>query len=96
VTVLAVLNLAWTVTEEDLRSLFGRFGPLHRVKLCTEPGTGRSRGFGFVAFDRWGGVDLARVIRETHGLALHGRSLVVELAARQGEKRGGARAEGDA
>lgn len=43
------LPLGWG--EEDLRSLFARFGEIERVLIITDPDTGQSRGFGFVEME---------------------------------------------
>lgn len=39
-------------TEKDLRELFGEFGEIEKVELVYDHPTGRSRGFGFVYFER--------------------------------------------
>jgi RNA recognition motif-containing protein len=41
-------NLAFTVTEQDLRELFAPYGVVDRINLITDRETGRPRGFGFV------------------------------------------------
>jgi RNA recognition motif-containing protein len=41
-------NLSWTMTEDDLRSLFEQYGTVSSVKIVKDRETGRSRGFGFV------------------------------------------------
>lgn len=41
-------NLSWSMTEEDLRSLFEQYGTVSSVKIVKDRETGRSRGFGFV------------------------------------------------
>jgi RNA recognition motif-containing protein len=41
-------NLSWTMTEEDLRSLFEQYGTVSSVKIIKDRETGRSKGFGFV------------------------------------------------
>ena len=41
-------NLAFTVTEQDVRDLFAAYGVVDRVNLITDRETGRLRGFGFV------------------------------------------------
>ena len=41
-------NIAFTASEEDVRSLFEQYGVVDKVNLITDRYTGRSRGFGFV------------------------------------------------
>lgn len=77
---LRVRELAWRVTEADLRALFEPFGPLHRALICVDPHTGASRGFGFVEFTRQAAVDLDHVIAAMDGRPLHGRPIQVERA----------------
>ena len=40
-------NLSWTMTEDDLRSLFEQYGTVSSVKIVKDRETGRSRGFGW-------------------------------------------------
>lgn len=41
-------NLAYNVTEDDLRSLFSNFGEVSMVNIVKERSSGQSKGFGFV------------------------------------------------
>ncbi len=41
-------NLAYNVTEDDLRSLFSEFGEVSSVNIIKERSSGQSKGFGFV------------------------------------------------
>jgi RNA recognition motif-containing protein len=41
-------NLDFSVTEDDLRSLFSPFGEVSNVNIIMERSTGRSKGYGFV------------------------------------------------
>jgi RNA recognition motif-containing protein len=43
-----VSNLGFQVTDEELRSLFDKFGEVTSVKVIMDRETGRSRGFAFV------------------------------------------------
>jgi RNA recognition motif-containing protein len=43
-----VSNLAYNVTEDDLRSLFSGFGEVSAVNIITERSSGQSKGYGFV------------------------------------------------
>lgn len=41
-------NLAYTVTDDELRDAFAAFGDVARAKVIMDRDTGRSKGFGFV------------------------------------------------
>jgi RNA recognition motif-containing protein len=41
-------NLAYNVTEDDLRTLFSNFGEVSIVNILKERSSGQSKGFGFV------------------------------------------------
>jgi RNA recognition motif-containing protein len=41
-------NLAYNVTEDDLRGLFSSFGEVSSVNVIKERSSGQSKGFGFV------------------------------------------------
>jgi RNA recognition motif-containing protein len=41
-------NLAYNVTEDDLRALFAGFGEVSAVNIIKERSSGQSKGFGFV------------------------------------------------
>ena len=47
---LFVGNLPWSMSEEDLTSLFSEHGELEDVHLVTDRYSGRSRGIAFVKF----------------------------------------------
>lgn len=44
-------NLSWSMTDEDLNSLFSEFGAVTSAKILKEKNTGRSKGFGFVEME---------------------------------------------
>lgn len=74
---LYVGNLEYTVTAEELKQEFIRFGALLSVKLLTLP-DGRSKGFGFVEFDN--PDDAHEAIVGLHEKEFRGRKLVVSEA----------------
>jgi len=43
-----VSNLAYNVTEDDLRTVFSNFGEVSVVNIITERSSGQSKGYGFV------------------------------------------------
>jgi hypothetical protein len=47
-TTIYVGNLPFTATEDEVRSLFERYGKVDSVKLINDRETGRPRGFAFV------------------------------------------------
>ena len=71
-------NLAYAVTEEDLRTAFAEFGEVTSVNVITDKFSGRSRGFGFVEV---GADDVAEAsISALNGTDFDGRTIVVNEA----------------
>jgi RNA recognition motif-containing protein len=86
-TTIYVGNLNFRTTEEEIQSLFGRFGEVHSVKIITDKMTGRSRGFGFVEMD----PEIANTaIEELNGADFNGRNLKVNEAKERQERPAGA------
>lgn len=81
---LYVGNLPFSVTEDELRELFGQHGAVVGVDLITERETGRLRGFGFVEMEEADAADAA--VESLDGSDLGGRNLKVNEAQ---ERRGG-------
>lgn len=77
-------NLSPSVTEQDIRSMFGRHGTVQRFKMMTDL-TGVSRGFGFVQMTNdaaaWKAIDAL------NGLDLNGKTLKVNQARPQLHRR---------
>jgi RNA recognition motif-containing protein len=84
---LYVGNLSYEVTDQDLTELFSQYGNLKSVQVLTEPGSGRSRGFGFVEYDSNDDEDEAQ--RQLDGKELMGRPLKVDKARPKQERSGG-------
>ena len=83
-TRLYVGNLPYSVTELDLRDLFGGLGTVTDAKIVTDRETGRPRGFGFVEMST---EDEARkAIEEMNGRDVQGRQVAVKEAE---DRRGG-------
>jgi RNA recognition motif-containing protein len=75
---LFVGNLAWEVTAEDLRSLFGEAGTVTDSAVIMDKMTGRSRGFGFVTM---GSDEEAKAAVEKYNqFDLKGRKINVNIA----------------
>jgi RNA recognition motif-containing protein len=71
-------NLAYSVTEDELRDAFGEFGEVTSVNLIIDRGTGQSKGFGFVEMSDNSAADQA--IKSLNGTALNGRNIKVNEA----------------
>ena len=75
---LYVGNLPWQATEEELEAHFAQAGPVKAVRIITEGGSGRSKGFGFVEMETSEGGQSA--IDSLNGKDFAGRELRVETA----------------
>ena len=75
---LYVSNLAYSVTDDDLRQLFESYGAVDKVSIITDRDTGQSRGFGFVEMPDNAAAKSA--IRGAQGKELAGRALTVNEA----------------
>jgi len=78
-------NLSWNVDEDWLTSEFETFGELAGVRVITDRGTGRSKGYGYVEFAN---VDSAiKAFEAKQGAELDGRSIRIDFS--EGRKDGG-------
>ncbi len=75
---LYVGNLAFSTTEQELRSLFETHGVVERVSIVTDKETGRPRGFAFVEMTNAAEADKATAA--IAGSSLGGRALKVNEA----------------
>jgi RNA recognition motif-containing protein len=84
-------NLAYGVTEEELRDAFGAYGEISSCNLISDKFTGQSKGFGFVEMPNNSEADAA--IKALNETALKGRNIKVNQAKPRGERpsRGGGR-----
>ena len=79
---LYVGNLAYTVTEAELRAAFGAHGEVAAARIIMDRDTGRSRGYGFVEM---ASEPAAREALEAlNGQVFMGRKLRVNPANRRG------------
>ncbi len=78
-------NLAYSVTEAELRSIFEQHGEVSSANLIIDKFTGQSKGFGFVEMPQKEQADAA--IAATNGSDLNGRRITVN-EARPREDRG--------
>jgi RNA recognition motif-containing protein len=75
---LFVGGLSHDMTPDELRIAFSNFGRVTDTKVVRDPSSGRSRGFGFVTFEKWADADEA--IKQMHDRELDGRRLKVNRA----------------
>ena len=89
---LYVGNLAWAVTDDDLRALVSEFGNVTDAVVISDRETGRSRGFGFVEMESGGDEAIEALNGQDH----NGRPLRVNEAQSKGGGggRGGPRGGG--
>lgn len=70
-------NLPFTSSEDDVRALFQPHGEVRSVKLITDRGSGRPRGFGFVEMEA---AAAEAAIAALNGHELAGRALRINVA----------------
>ena len=80
-------NLAWSVTQADLESLFGEYGAVRSAEVIMDRETGRSRGFGFVEMDSQEAAQQA--MQALNGKDFQGRNLTVNEARERSPRPGG-------
>jgi cold-inducible RNA-binding protein len=86
---LYVGNLAYSVTDKDLESLFGAFGTVTSAQVIMDFNTGSSKGFGFV--EMGSDSEAQAAIAGLNGKENNGRTLTVNEARPkpEGGGRGG-------
>jgi RNA recognition motif-containing protein len=77
-------NLAYAVTEDDLRVAFEAYGAVDRASVVTDRMTGRSKGFGFVEMPNE--PEARKAIAELNETALKGRNVMVNEARPQTDR----------
>ncbi len=81
-------NLAFSVTEEDLKRAFEAFGQVASVNVIKDQYSGQSKGFGFVEMPETSEAKAA--IAALNGKELNGRALNVNEARPKADRnRGG-------
>ena len=68
-------NIAYAVTDEDLRDAFGAYGKVESARVVIDRDTGRSRGFGFVEMPSQD--EGTKAIESLNGTDLKGRPMTV-------------------
>jgi len=78
-------NLNYSVTEEDLKTLFSEYGEVANVNIVTDRYSRQSKGFGFVEMPSNSEADKA--IKALNGTELQGRNIKVSQAEPRRNKR---------
>ncbi|KFM13557.1 Polyadenylate-binding protein 1 [Aptenodytes forsteri] len=79
-----VKNFGEDMDDERLKELFGKFGPALSVKVMTNE-SGKSKGFGFVSFERH--EDAQKAVDEMNGRELNGKQIYVGRAQKKVERQ---------
>lgn len=84
---LYVGNLSWTMTEDDLRTLFEQYGTVASIKIVKDRETGRSKGFGFVEMEN--DTEAQNALSSLYDKEIQGRKIVINEAQERPAKPGG-------
>lgn len=84
---LYVGNMPFSMSEEDLRTLFAQHGEVQSCNVIMDRNTGRPRGFGFIEMSD---DDAKKAMAALHEHEVDGRNLNVN-EAKPRENRGGGR-----
>lgn len=85
-TKLFVGNLPFSATEDSVREIFEKVGPVEKIALITDRETGRPRGFGFVEMAQ---ADASRAMQQLNGQDFGGRALKIDEAQARDRSSGG-------
>jgi RNA recognition motif-containing protein len=77
-------NLAYTVSEDDLRDAFSQFGKVDSASIINDKFSGRSKGFGFV--DMPNDSEAREAIESLNDKDLNGRTVKVNEAKPREER----------
>ncbi|MCC6287640.1 MAG: RNA-binding protein [Chitinophagaceae bacterium] len=84
---LYVGNLSWTMTEDDLRTLFEQYGTVSSIKIVKDRETGRSKGFGFVEMEN--DTEAQNALSSLYDKEIQGRKIVINEAQERPAKPSG-------
>ncbi|XP_006869372.1 PREDICTED: polyadenylate-binding protein 1-like isoform X1 [Chrysochloris asiatica] len=79
-----IKNFGEDMDDELLKNVFGKFGPALSVKVMTDE-SGKSKGFGFVSFERH--EDAQKAVDEMNGKELNGKQIYVGRAQKKVERQ---------
>lgn len=75
---LFIASLDYSVSSDNLQTVFEEYGTVNYSKVVEDRDTGRSKGFGFIEMENDNEAQLA--MRELNGMELRGREIVVKVA----------------
>jgi cold-inducible RNA-binding protein len=77
-------NFSFSMTEQELRSMFEPYGAIESATVATDRDTGRSRGFGFVSMSN--DEEAEKAMAALNGKDSGGRALTVNEARPQTQR----------
>lgn len=77
-------NLAYSVTEDELKEAFAEYGDVDSVSIIMDKYSGQSKGFGFIEMPVQAQAEEA--IKALDGFAMKGRNLKVNQARPKDER----------
>ena len=81
---LFVGGLPWSVNDRQLEEMFSEFGVVSSANVISDRESGRSKGFGFVEFEK--DSDAAEAITKLNDREIEGRKIVVSEARPREER----------
>jgi len=79
-----IKNFGEDMNDEKLKELFDKYGKTLSVKVMTDP-TGKSRGFGFVSYEKH--EDANQAVEDMNGTELNGKTVFVGRAQKKMERQ---------
>uniref|UniRef100_A0A8C9X336 Polyadenylate-binding protein n=1 Tax=Sander lucioperca TaxID=283035 RepID=A0A8C9X336_SANLU len=79
-----IKNFGDDMNDEQLKEVFDKYGKTLSVKVMTDP-TGKSRGFGFVSYEKH--EDANKAVEEVNGTDLNGKTVFVGRAQKKMERQ---------
>uniref|UniRef100_A0A667ZIR0 Polyadenylate-binding protein n=1 Tax=Myripristis murdjan TaxID=586833 RepID=A0A667ZIR0_9TELE len=79
-----IKNFGEDMDDEKLKEMFGKYGPALSIRVMTDD-SGKSKGFGFVSFERH--EDAQKAVDDMNGKELNGRQVYVGRAQKKGERQ---------
>lgn len=80
-------NLSYRTAEDQLSQHFTKFGTISSTVIVIDRATNRSKGFGFITFDKEEAAQQA--VQEMNGKEIDGRTVKVSIAKPPKEREGG-------